>query len=77
MGGEKQIMIYFVRRVLQGHEIGHFDMEKLALLLLNVAIRLRRYFLAQQIEVLTNALSRQVLLKVEKSGPLATSVVEF
>lgn len=69
--------IYFVRCILQGVELGYFDIEKLLLSLVNAAWRLRRYFLALSINVLTNALKQQVLLKPEKSGRLAKRVVKL
>lgn len=65
---DRQMPIYFVSHILQGAEVGYSDMEKLELPLVNIARRLRRYFLAYTIEGLINIPLRQVLLKPEKSG---------
>ena len=50
-----QIPIYFVIRALQGAEISYPAVEKVVLALVYAARRLRRYFQAHTIAVLTNA----------------------
>ncbi|XP_071729264.1 uncharacterized protein [Rutidosis leptorrhynchoides] len=49
-----QVPIYFVSRVLQGAELNYPELEKLTLALVHTARKLRRYFQAHQIVVLTN-----------------------
>jgi hypothetical protein len=63
--------IYFVSMALQGPELNYPLLEKLVLALVHTTRRLRRYFQAHAICVLTDQPIRQVLLKPEKSGRLA------
>ncbi|XP_071731112.1 uncharacterized protein [Rutidosis leptorrhynchoides] len=72
-----QVPIYFVSRVLQGAEMNYPELEKLTLALVHTARKLRRYFQAHQIVVLTNKPTRQVLLKPEKSGRMAKWAIEL
>ncbi|XP_071727633.1 uncharacterized protein [Rutidosis leptorrhynchoides] len=72
-----QIPIYFVSRVLQGAELNYPVLEKRTLTLIHTARKLRRYFQAHQIVVLTNKPIRQVLSKPEKSGRMAKWAVEL
>nr|GEX87592.1 putative reverse transcriptase domain, ribonuclease H-like domain protein [Tanacetum cinerariifolium] len=58
--------IYFVSRVLQGAELNYPTLEKLVLALVHVARRLRRFFQAHTIIVLTNTLIKQILTGPKK-----------
>ncbi|KAL2470513.1 Ribonuclease H [Abeliophyllum distichum] len=51
---EHQLSIYYVSKALLGVETRYPDMEKLALSLITVSRKLRPYFLAHSIHVLTN-----------------------
>nr|XP_043633458.1 uncharacterized protein LOC122604650 [Erigeron canadensis] len=73
---KQQIPIYFVSRVLQGAEANYPELEKLTLALVHAARRLRRYFQAQPIVVLSDKPIRQILLKPEKSGRVAKWAIE-
>ncbi|XP_071700134.1 uncharacterized protein [Rutidosis leptorrhynchoides] len=72
-----QVPIYFVSRVLQGAEVNYPELEKLMLALVHTARKLRRYFQAHPIIVLTNKQIRQVLMKPEKSGRMAKWAIEL
>ncbi|GKB88332.1 reverse transcriptase domain-containing protein [Tanacetum coccineum] len=50
----KQTPIYFVSRVLQGPEVNYTPMEKLILALVSASKRLKRYFQAHTIVVITD-----------------------
>ncbi|KAI3767660.1 hypothetical protein L2E82_17975 [Cichorium intybus] len=73
----QQRPVYFVSRALQGPELRYLQLEKLVLALIYAARRLRRYFQAHHIEVLTSQPIRQILLKPEKSGRLAKWAIEL
>ena len=75
--GSVQKPIYFVSKALQGAEVNYPPLEKLALALVHTVRRLRRYFQAHAICVLTNQPIRQVLLKPENSGRLAKWAIEL
>ncbi|GJU98781.1 reverse transcriptase domain-containing protein [Tanacetum coccineum] len=60
--------IYFVIRVLQGAELNYPALEKLVLALVHAARRLRRYFQAHTITILTNTPIKQILTRPEKTG---------
>ncbi|GKC88592.1 reverse transcriptase domain-containing protein [Tanacetum coccineum] len=67
MGG-KQLPVYFVSRALRGPEVNYTPMEKLVLALLTASRRLKRYFQAHTIVVITDQLIKQLLSKSEISG---------
>ncbi|GJU12156.1 reverse transcriptase domain-containing protein [Tanacetum coccineum] len=73
----KQVPIHHVSRTLHDAEINYSPMEKLALSLLHASRRLKRYFQAHQIRVITDQPIRQVLNKTETSGRLALWAVEL
>ena len=52
--GTCQMPIYFISRALQSREINYSPMEKLVLALVHAARRLRRYFQAHPIVVITD-----------------------
>ncbi|KAL7589956.1 hypothetical protein Lser_V15G41281 [Lactuca serriola] len=73
----EQRPIYFVSRALKGPELNYPTLEKLVLALIYAARRLRRYFQAHQIEILTSYPIKQILLKSETSGRLAKWAIEL
>ncbi|GJW10730.1 reverse transcriptase domain-containing protein [Tanacetum coccineum] len=75
--GKDQRPIYFVSRVLQRAELIYPTMEKLVLTLIHAARRLKRYFQAHKIIVLTNKPIRLLLLKPKKSGRVARWAIEL
>ncbi|GKA08072.1 reverse transcriptase domain-containing protein [Tanacetum coccineum] len=64
----KQVPVYFVSRALRGPEINYTPMEKLVLALLNASKRLKRYFQAHTIVVITDQPIKQLLSSSEISG---------
>ncbi|GKC83376.1 reverse transcriptase domain-containing protein [Tanacetum coccineum] len=72
-----QVPIYFVSRVLQGAELNYPALEKLILALVHAARRLRRYFQAHTVAVLTNSSIKQALTKPKKSGRVAKWAIEL
>ncbi|GKD34857.1 reverse transcriptase domain-containing protein [Tanacetum coccineum] len=75
--GNVQKPIYFVSRALQGAEINYPSLKKVALALVHVVRRLRLYFQAHTICVLTDQPIRKVLLKPKNSGRLAKWAIEL
>nr|GEV43084.1 reverse transcriptase domain-containing protein [Tanacetum cinerariifolium] len=59
----KKMLIYFISRALQGLEINYSPMEKLVLAQVHASKRLKRYFQAHPIIVITDQPIKQVLLK--------------
>nr|GFB22612.1 reverse transcriptase domain-containing protein [Tanacetum cinerariifolium] len=59
--GMVQTPVYFISRALQGPELNYSPMEKLVLSLVFAAKRLRRYFQAHPIAVITDQLIKQVM----------------
>ncbi|GJV16991.1 reverse transcriptase domain-containing protein [Tanacetum coccineum] len=66
--GGKQLLVYFVSRALRGPEVNYTPMEKLVLALLSASRRLKRYFQAHTIVVITDQPIKQLLSKSEISG---------
>nr|GEX87588.1 reverse transcriptase domain-containing protein [Tanacetum cinerariifolium] len=66
----KQVPIYFVSRALQGPEINYTPMEKLILALVSASKRLKRYFQAHTIVVITDQPIKQLLSNPEVTGRL-------
>ncbi|XP_022041353.1 uncharacterized protein LOC110943930 [Helianthus annuus] len=73
----RQTPIYYISRVLAGPETRYPTVEKLVLALVHVTRRLRRYFQAHRVQVLTNYPLQQVLHKPEISGRLAKWAIEL
>ena len=69
--------MYFVSRALQEPELNYPTLEKLVLALIYAARRLRRYFQAHLIEVLTNCPIKQILLKPETQCRLVKLAIEL
>ncbi|GJS73102.1 reverse transcriptase domain-containing protein [Tanacetum coccineum] len=63
--GGKQLPVYFVSRALRGPEVNYTPMEKLVLALLSASRRLKRYFQAHTIVVITDQPIKQLLSKSE------------
>ncbi|GJX18764.1 reverse transcriptase domain-containing protein [Tanacetum coccineum] len=73
----KQCPIQYVSRTLNEAERNHAPMEKLALSFVHMTRRLRRYFVAHPMKVITDQPIKQILTKTEASGKLAKYVVEL
>ncbi|GJW25543.1 reverse transcriptase domain-containing protein [Tanacetum coccineum] len=73
----RQMPIHYVSRSLQGAKINYAPMEKLVLALVDAARRLRRYFQAHPIKVITDSPIGQVLNNSGASGILAKWAVEL
>ncbi|XP_071700464.1 uncharacterized protein [Rutidosis leptorrhynchoides] len=69
--------IYFVSKALSGSELNYLPIEKLVYALVVTARRLRRYFQAHSITVLTDQLIRQLLYKPEISGRLTKWTIDL
>ncbi|GJV37275.1 reverse transcriptase domain-containing protein [Tanacetum coccineum] len=67
---EKQIPIYFVSRALRGTETNYTLMDKLVLALVSASKRLKRYFQAHTIIVITDQPIKQMLSNSEVTGRL-------
>nr|GEY93226.1 reverse transcriptase domain-containing protein [Tanacetum cinerariifolium] len=68
--GTAQMPIYFISRALQGPELNYPPMEKLVLSLVFAAKRLRRYFQAHPITVITDQPIKQVMSRPDVAGRL-------
>ncbi|GJQ98337.1 reverse transcriptase domain-containing protein [Tanacetum coccineum] len=65
-----QTPVYFVSRALQGPELNYSPMEKLVLSLVFTAKRLRRYFQAHPIAVITDQPIKQIMSRPDVAGRL-------
>ena len=72
-----QHLVYYCSRALRGVEERYPRMEKLILALVTAARKLRPYFQAHTIEVLTEYPMKQVLHKPETSGRLMKWAIEL
>ncbi|GJW45872.1 reverse transcriptase domain-containing protein [Tanacetum coccineum] len=68
--GAVQTPVYFVSRALQGPELNYTPMEKLVLSLVFAAKRLRRYFQAHPIAVITDQPIKQIMSRPDVAGRL-------
>ncbi|GKE91384.1 reverse transcriptase domain-containing protein [Tanacetum coccineum] len=75
--GKRQVLVYFVSRTLQGAELEYPELEKLILTLVHAARKLRRYFQAHPIQVLSDKPIKQILTRPEKSGHIAKWAIEL
>ncbi|GJT01381.1 reverse transcriptase domain-containing protein [Tanacetum coccineum] len=73
----KQHPVHYVSRTLHDAERNYAPLEKMALALRHVSRRLRRYFEAHPITVITDQPIKQVLNKADTSGRLAPYSVEL
>ncbi|KAK9079977.1 hypothetical protein SSX86_001652 [Deinandra increscens subsp. villosa] len=75
--GQKQMPIYYVSKVLKDYEMRYSPMEKLVYALVLSARRLRRYFQAHTVEILTTSSINQVLRRHEVSVKMVKWAVEL
>ncbi|KAK8954142.1 hypothetical protein KSP39_PZI002328 [Platanthera zijinensis] len=75
--GKKQFPIYYVSRVLKKAELKYPILEKLAFALIMSARKLRPYFQAHAIQVVTDHPLRRILEGVEHSGRLTKWSIEL
>ncbi|KAK8919324.1 hypothetical protein KSP39_PZI022022 [Platanthera zijinensis] len=75
--GKRQFPIYYVSRVLKKAELKYPILEKLAFALIVSARKLRPYFQAHAIQVVTDHPLRRILGGVEHSGRLAKWSIEL
>nr|GEX32182.1 reverse transcriptase domain-containing protein [Tanacetum cinerariifolium] len=68
--GTARMSIYFISHALQGLELNYSPMEKLVLSLVFAAKRLRRYFQAHPIMVITDQPIKQVMSRPDVAGRL-------
>ncbi|GJX59624.1 reverse transcriptase domain-containing protein [Tanacetum coccineum] len=68
--GTVQMLVYFVSRALQDPELNYTPMEKLVLALVFAAKRLRRYFQAHPIAVITDQPIKQIISRPDVVGRL-------
>ncbi|GKD62167.1 reverse transcriptase domain-containing protein [Tanacetum coccineum] len=73
----RQYPVHYVSRTLHDAERNYAPLEKVALALLHVSRRLRRYFEAHPITVITYRPIKQILNKAKSSGRLAKYSVEL
>ncbi|XP_071704583.1 uncharacterized protein [Rutidosis leptorrhynchoides] len=75
--GKTQMPVYFVSKMLTESEVNYSSFKKLVYALVHTAQRLRRYFQAHPVVVLTDQPIKQVLYKPEISGRMAKWAVEL
>ena len=75
--GKKQKPVYYTSRVLRGAEGRYLQIEKLAFALITASRKLRHYFKAYVINVMTDHLLKKVMNKLEVAGRLIQWVVEL
>ena len=68
--GKVQKPVYYTSRVLRGAEGRYPQMEKLAFALIMASRKLRHYFQAHVINVITNHLLKKAMSKLEAAGRL-------
>nr|GEX01627.1 hypothetical protein [Tanacetum cinerariifolium] len=68
--GTVQKPVYFVSRALQGPELNYTPMEKLVLSLVFAAKRLRRYFQAHPVAIITDQPIKQIMSHPDVAGRL-------
>ncbi|GKC52883.1 reverse transcriptase domain-containing protein [Tanacetum coccineum] len=73
----KQCPIHYVSQTLNEAEKNYALMEKLALSLLHMTRRLRRYFKAHPVKVITDQPIKQILSKIKASDKLAKYAVKL
>ncbi|GJR49182.1 reverse transcriptase domain-containing protein [Tanacetum coccineum] len=73
----KKMPIYFVSRALRGPEVNYTSMEKLVLALVHTGKRLKRYFKAHPIIVVTDQPIKQVLSRPEVARRLQKWSIEL
>ncbi|GJZ73958.1 reverse transcriptase domain-containing protein [Tanacetum coccineum] len=76
-GNGRQCPVQYVSRTLNEAERNYSPLEKLALSLVNMTRRLRRYFEAHPVKVITDQPIKNILSRTEVSGKLAKYAVEI
>ncbi|XP_022860557.1 uncharacterized protein LOC111381073 [Olea europaea var. sylvestris] len=74
---ERQLPVYYISKALLPTETRYSDMEKLELALIIASRKLRPYFQAHSVQVLTNFPLRQVMQKTDASGRLLKWAIEL
>ncbi|KAL8108705.1 hypothetical protein AgCh_008657 [Apium graveolens] len=69
--------VYYVSKILHGAELNYSTIEKFALALVMASRKLRPYFQAHQIEVLTNQPLRNIIHSPKASGRLIKWAIEL
>lgn len=78
LDGEKgERPIYFVSKVLKGAELCYHTIEKLALVVVVMAMKLRHYLQGHPITVKANYQVKQVLKKPDLAGRMVSWAVEL
>nr|GEW32215.1 putative reverse transcriptase domain, ribonuclease H-like domain protein [Tanacetum cinerariifolium] len=75
--GKKQVHVNFISRTLHGAELEYPELEKLILALVYAARKLRRYFQAHPIQVLSDKPIKQILARLKKSGRIAKWAIKL
>ncbi|XP_022862336.1 uncharacterized protein LOC111382551 [Olea europaea var. sylvestris] len=73
----RQLPVYYISKALLPAETRYSDMEKLALALITASRKLRPYFQAHSIQVLSNFPLRQGMQKTDASGRLLKWAIEL
>ncbi|GKD35001.1 reverse transcriptase domain-containing protein, partial [Tanacetum coccineum] len=73
----KKMSIYFVSRALRGPEVNYTSMKKLVMALVHASKRMKWYFQAHPVIVVTNQPIKQVLSKPEVAGRLQKWSIEL
>ncbi|GJY61731.1 reverse transcriptase domain-containing protein [Tanacetum coccineum] len=73
----RQCLVQYVSRTLNEAERNYAPMEKLAISLIHMTRRLRRYFEAHPVKVITDQPIKNILNNTETSGKLAKYAVEL
>ena len=75
--GKKQLPVYYVIQAFQGVESGYLRIEKIAFALIVASRKLRQYFQANPILVMTDQPIRKSMNKLEVAGRMVQWVVEL
>ncbi|GJS37124.1 reverse transcriptase domain-containing protein [Tanacetum coccineum] len=73
----RQCLVQYISRTLNEAERNYSPMEKLALSLIHMTRRLRRYFEAHPVKVITDQPIKNILNNTEASGKLAKYAIEL
>ncbi|XP_077252423.1 uncharacterized protein LOC143891781 [Tasmannia lanceolata] len=74
---KKEHPVYYVSKTLHGAEVRYLNIEKFALAVVSVTRKLRPYFQAHPIVLLTDQPLRRILQKPETSGRMVSWAVEL
>jgi hypothetical protein len=72
-----QVLVYYVLEALSGSKIYYFEIEKIAYIVLTVSRKLKHYFHAHKIRVLTNYPLKEVLQSCRTTGRLGKWAAEL